>query len=87
MKKLLKKAAALMLTAAMTLPIAPATMADSEPDANLSKVYKVMPLGDSITAGWCESQSEEYQFGGYRIYLQRKLKENGYQPEAEEREG
>lgn len=40
-------------------------------------VYKVMPLGDSITAGWCAGSSE-HQFGGYRIYLADALERNGY---------
>lgn len=40
-------------------------------------VYKVMPLGDSITAGWCAGSSE-HQFGGYRIYLADALEQNGY---------
>lgn len=34
-----------------------------------------MPLGDSITAGYCPGS--EYQFGGYRMYLANLLEENG----------
>ena len=80
MRKIFKKALTLLLTGALTLSPSTISMAEeSSVDANLSKTYKIMPFGDSITAGWCASMESEYQFGGYRIYLQRKLKENGYQ--------
>lgn len=39
-------------------------------------LYRIMPLGDSITAGYCPGS--DYQFGGYRMYLANMLEENGF---------
>ena len=56
-----------------------ASQAESESMSSIKtkSLYKVMPLGDSITAGWCAGSSE-HQFGGYRIYLTANLEANGY---------
>ena len=39
----------------------------------LKKEYRVMPLGDSITGGYCKNE-----FGGYRFFLTSLIEENGY---------
>ncbi len=88
MKNQFKKAISLTIAGALTLSVFSAignvaTFTKTTAKANeivsedIQTIYKVMPLGDSITAGWCPSETE-LAYGGYRTYLTKALEENGY---------
>lgn len=79
MKQLSRKLLIMLIICALLCPVTdmfsgnlgrirPASAADTT-------AYRIMPLGDSITAGYCPGSA--YEFGGYRMYLASLLEENG----------
>lgn len=81
MRTLWKKMLAIVAVAAVIAPVMGAGNAKdylaNYASAEEEKTqYRIMPLGDSITAGYCPGS--DYQFGGYRMYLANKLEENGF---------
>ena len=81
MRTLWKKVLIAVITAAMICPIMKYGDAENylvnHASAEEEKTqYRIMPLGDSITAGYCPGS--DYQFGGYRMYLADSLEKNGF---------
>lgn len=50
----------------------------SETSQDLETAYRIMPLGDSITYGYCAGDKTSTGYGGYRNRLCELIEENGY---------